>query len=84
MVGAFSLSQPYLCIQPPLQSLPKIRCSTSVNFHLPIPPLLFKKMILTIPTNAHFLYASAIFYFLFLCKTIPAIYTKNIFATLAI
>ena len=63
MVGVSSFSQPYLCIQPPLQSPPKICSSFSVNFHLPIPPLLFNKIIITIPTNTTFLYTSAIFHF---------------------
>ena len=51
MVGAPSFSQPFLCIQPPLQIPPKIHSSTSVNFHLSIPSLLFNKTILTIPSN---------------------------------
>ena len=84
MVGAPSFSQPYLCIYPPLQSPPKIRSSTSVNFHLPIPPLLLNKIILTIPTSTPFLCTSAIFSSLFLCTTIPAIFTKNILPTSAI
>ena len=39
----------------------KIFSSTSVNFHLPIPLLLFNKIILTIPNNTPFLYTSSIF-----------------------
>ena len=62
MVGSPSFSQPYLCIQPPLQSPPKIFSSTLVNFHLPIPPLLFNKIILTTSTNTPFIYATAIFH----------------------
>ena len=62
MVGTPSFSQPYLCIQSTLQSPPKIRSSTSVNFHLPIPPLLVHKIVLTILTNTPFLYTSAIFH----------------------
>ena len=54
--------QSYLCIQPPLQSPPKIRSFNSVNFYLPIPPLHVYKTILTIPTNTPFLYASTIFH----------------------
>ena len=66
MIGFPSFSQTYLYIQPyyiqqPLQSPPKILSSTSANFHLPIPPLLFNKITLTIPTNTHFRYAAAIF-----------------------
>ena len=49
--------------QPPLHSPPKIRSSISVNFHLPISPLLVHKFILTSPTNASFLYTSPIFDF---------------------
>ena len=41
---------------------PKILSSTSGNFYLPILPLLFNKIILTIPTNIPFLYAAAIFH----------------------
>ena len=40
MVGAPSFSQPHLWIQTPLQSPPKICSSTSVSFHILIPPLL--------------------------------------------
>ena len=54
MVAAPSFSQPYLYIQPPLQSPPKIPSSISDNFYLPIPPLLIQKIILTIPTNTPF------------------------------
>ena len=59
MVSAPSFSQPYMCIQPPLQSPPNICSSTSVNFYLAIPPLLVHKIILTIPTP--FLYTSVVF-----------------------
>ena len=55
VVGAYSFSQPYLRIQPPLQSPSKIRFSSSVNFHLPIPPLLVHKIILTIPNNTPYI-----------------------------
>ena len=50
----------------------KIRFSTSVNSHLPIPPLLDHKIILTIPTNTPFRYISAIFH-------LPKIYPKKYF-----
>ena len=60
MVGAPSFSQPYLCIQPLLQSPEKICSSISVNFHLPIHALLFDKFILTIPANTPCLNNSAI------------------------
>ena len=51
MVCTPSYSELYLCIQPSLQS-PSITLSyTSVNFHVPILPLLVQKIILTIPTN---------------------------------
>ena len=51
-----------MCIQPPLQSPPKICFSTSVNYHLPIPLLLVHKIIHTNPVNTTFLYTSAIFH----------------------
>ena len=63
MVGAFSFLQPYWHIQPPLQPPPKICSSTSAIFHLPIPPLVVHKIILTISTNISFFYISAIFHF---------------------
>ena len=66
------ISQSYLCIQQLLQSATKIRSSTSVNFHLPIPPLLDHKIIFTIRTNTPFLYTSAIFH-------LPTSYTKKYF-----
>ena len=62
MVSALSFSQPYLCIQATLQSPPENRLTTSVNFHLPIPLLLVRKIILTIPSNITFPYTSAIFH----------------------
>ena len=60
----------YLCIQPLLQSPPKTRSSTSVDFHLPMLPLLDHKIIFVIPTlpsaiPQHFLTS------LYLRKTIP-------------
>ena len=89
MVGDPSFSQPCLCIQvqsttTPLQSTSKILSSTSFNFHLPFPPLLFNKIIVTIHTNTPFLYTVALFTSLFLCTTIPAIYTENVFPNSAI
>ena len=63
MVGAPSFSQPYFCIQPPLQSLTKILSSTSVNFHLPFSPSFFNKIIVTIQTNTPFLYTTAFYHF---------------------
>ena len=63
MVAVPSFSEPYLCKQPSLHSPPKIRSSTSVSFHLPIPPLLVHKFILTTPTKTSFLYTSPIFDF---------------------
>ena len=79
MVGTSSFSRPYLCMQSLLQSPPQIQCSTSVNFHLPIPPLFVHKIILTIPTNTHFLSTSSIFHLPIFAYNIPTIYTKNIF-----
>ena len=58
----YSFSQPCWCIQPPLQFPPKICSSTTVNFHLPISPLRFNRIILTIPTNMPHLYTSSIFH----------------------
>ena len=49
-------------MQPPLQSTSKILFSTSVNFHLTFPPLLFKKIIHKINTNTTFLYTAAFFH----------------------
>ena len=77
MVGAPS----FLHIQPMLQSPPKHSSSTSVNFYIPIPPLIFHKIILTIPTNPLTLPSAIplrVFTSLFLHIT------KNIFATLTI
>ena len=74
--GALSFSQPYLCKQPTLQSPPKFFFN---KFHLPILPLLVHKIILTISTNTHFFYASA----LFLRTATLTIYIKGIFPTLA-
>ena len=60
MVGTPSFLRPYLSIQPMLQSPAKIRSSTLVNFHLPVPPLLVYKIILAILTNNPFCYTFAI------------------------
>ena len=81
MVGAPSFSQPYLCIQPLLQSPEKICSSISVNFHLPIHALLFDKFILTIPANTPCLNNSAFFTSVILSTNIPAICTLYIFPT---
>ena len=78
MLGAPSFSEPYLYKQPPLQSSPKIHSSTSFNFHLPIPPLLVRKFILTVLTNTSSI-VHQFFISLFLRTSIPTIYTKNIF-----
>ena len=64
MVGACSLLQPYLCMQPMLQSPAKTSSFTSVNFHPPIPPLLVHQIIFTILANILFLYTLAIFHLL--------------------
>ena len=76
MTDALSFSQPFFCMQLPIQSQPKIRSPTSSIFHLPIPPLLVYKIILTIPSNTPFLCISGFFTFLFLRTAIPAIYSK--------
>ena len=48
MAVALSSSKPYLRIKSSLESPPKIRSITLANFHLPMPPLLLHKIILTI------------------------------------
>ena len=90
MVAALSFSRPYLYIQPPPQSPPKVHFSylqlSSVNlphfsyFHLPIPLLLVHKIILTISTNTPFLYTTAIFHLLIFMYS-PTIQIKIIFPT---
>ena len=60
MVGAPSFLQLLLCIQPVMQSPAKTSSSKTVNFYIPIIPLLVHKIIFTIPTNTPFLYTSAI------------------------
>ena len=62
MVSAPSFSRPYLFIQPTLQSPPKSRSSTSVNFHYPLWTLLVYKIILAISTDIPFLYISVVFH----------------------
>ena len=62
MVCAISFWKSYLCIQPSLQSPPKICYPTSASFHIPIQTLLAHKIIFTIPTNTPFLYTPAIFH----------------------
>ena len=62
MVGVPSFSQSYLCMQSALQSSPKIFSSTSVNFHLIFPSLLFNKIILKILTNTPFLHTATFFH----------------------
>ena len=76
-------SQLYLCIKPALPSPPKILSSTFFNFHLPVPPLLVHKVILTTLNNTPFLYTSLYMQFftsLLLRTTIRTICTKNIFS----
>ena len=70
MIAASSLTPSYFCIQPPLKLPSKIPSSTSDNFHFPIPPLLVRKIILTIPTKTPFFYTLATFHF-------PTIYIKT-------
>ena len=71
MVGASSFSQLYLCIQPPLQSLPETGSSTLVNFHLPISLSVVNKIILTTPANTPFLYTSATSHLLIIAYSHP-------------
>ena len=70
MVGAPSFSQSYLCIKLPLKSSPKIGSSTSDNFHLFIPPLLVRKIILTIPIKTPFLQTSSTVHLSTICTKI--------------
>ena len=64
MIDAPAFSQPYLCIQLPLQSPQKIWSSTLVNFHLPISLLFVHKIIFTAPNSTLFLHTSSIPYLL--------------------
>ena len=78
IVGAFSFSQTYLCLQP------KIRSATSVILHHRTLPLLFHKVIFTIPTNTTFLYTSAIFQLpIFACSQ-PYNLRQNYFSYLSL
>ena len=56
MVGTLSFSQPYLYIQPTLQSSPNTLSFTSVNFQLPIPALFVRQQ------HSLFLYLSPTIY----------------------
>ena len=71
MVAAPSFSQPLLRIQPMMQSKAKTSSSTSVNFLIPIPPLLVRKITFTIPTNTPFLHTSAISHLLLFAYNHP-------------
>ena len=72
----------FLYIQPTLQYPPKNSSSTSVNFYIPNPPLLFHKIILTTPLlTLPASISQEFFTSLFLCTTTPTIYIKNIFPT---
>ena len=66
---------------PPLQSLPKICSSISVNFLFSISPLFVHKIILAIPTNTPFYYSTTVLTSLLFTYNHPKIYTKNIFST---
>ena len=78
MVGPLS----FLYIQSTLQYPPKNSSSTSVSFCIPIPLLLFHKIILTTPLLTLSVSISQQFFTsLFLCTTIPTICIKNIFPT---
>ena len=80
MVGAYSFSQPCLYIQPSLQSSPKFRSSTTVDFHLPISHLFVHKIILANPTNTSFLYTSVILQLLIFAYHLPNnLYPKYFF-----
>ena len=84
MVGAPSFSEPYSCKQPPLHSPPKIRSSTSVNFHLPIHLCLFTNSSLQSPLTLPSSIPHQFLTFLVLHTNIPTIKTKNVFPTSAI
>ena len=84
MVGAPSFSEPYSCKQPPLHSPPKIRSSTSVNFHLPIHLCLFTNSSLQSPLTLPSSIPHQFLTFLVLHPNIPTIKTKNVFPTSAI
>ena len=54
-----------------MQSPAKTSSSTSVNFHIPILPLIVHKIIFTIPTNTPFLFTSAISHLLIFAYNHP-------------
>ena len=81
MLSAPSFSQTYFCILSTLQFPPKNLSSTSVNFHLPIPPLLVHKIVLTIPLTSPSSISQQLSTSLVLHTPIPIIYNKNIFPT---
>ena len=83
VVSAPSFSQPYLCMQPTLQSSPKKRSSTSVNFH-PFQPYLFTKCSVQSPPISPYSIPQQFFTSLFLRITIPTVYTNIIFPILTI
>ena len=61
--GRFSFILTVLLVHTTTPTISIKKCSFfSVNFHLPIPPILVRKIILTIPTKTLFLYTSAIFH----------------------
>ena len=60
IVGALSFSQPYLYIQPPIQSPSNF---FSANSHLPNPFVTVRKISLAIPTNTPFFYTLTLFHF---------------------
>ena len=82
MVGVLSFSYPYWRIQPPLESPPKIHSLTSANFHLPNPPFLVHKIILTIPQNTPLRYTSAIFHLIIFTYSNPCNIHQKYFAYL--
>ena len=79
MVSAPSFPQDHLCIQPMLQSPPKNRSSTSVNFYYLFHPYLFTKTSLQSPPTSPSSIPQQFFTFLFLRTTIQKFYTQNIF-----
>ena len=77
-VGALSFSQPYLCIQPPLQSPPKICSPRRLTFTSLFRPYFFIKSSLQSPQTLSSSIPQQFFTSLFLCTAILTIYIKSI------
>ena len=79
MLGTPSFSQPYLCIQPAVQSPPKICFLIQSIFTFLFYSYLFTKSSLKPPLTILSFIPQQFLTSLFLRITIPAIHTKNIF-----